>query len=46
MHASPASIAGIYFTLGRYKAILCFRNYRDSDRDGKWFIGFKLSIPK
>lgn len=46
LHPSPASIAGIHFALGRYKAILCFRTYRDSDRDGKWFLGFKLSIPK
>lgn len=46
LHPSPASVAGIHFALGRYKAILCFRTYRDSDRDGKWFLGFKLSIPK
>ena len=46
LHPSPASIAGIHFTLGRYKAILCFRTYRNSDRDGKWFLGFNLSIPK
>lgn len=35
LHPSLASIAGSYFTLGRRKAILCFKPYRDSDRDGK-----------